>query len=93
MAENRIITGNTVIIEHLPGVYTLYYHLDSISTETDMIVKKGFEIGTVGVTGLVTGPHLHWELRVSTVAVDPLLFIDSHLIDKDEIMNIMKSIH
>jgi len=93
MVEERIITGNTVIIEHFPGVFTLYYHMDSLSTELGMVVKKGTEIGTVGATGLVTGAHLHWELRVAGIAVDPLLFIESPLIDKDEIMNIITSIH
>lgn len=93
MSENRIITGNTIIIEHLPGVYSLYYHLDSTNVETGMIVEKGIEIGKVGATGLVTGAHLHWELRVSKVAVDPLLYISNPLIDKDEIMDIIRSIH
>ena len=93
MVENRILTGNTVIIEHLPGVYTLYYHMDSIEIESGMIVKKGQEIGKVGATGLVTGAHLHWELRVSKIAVDPILYMKSPLIDKDEIMDIITSIH
>ncbi len=93
MAEERIVTGNTVILEHLPGVYTLYYHLDSIITELGMVVRKGTEIGKVGATGFVTGPHLHWELRVSTVPVDPLEYIDTFLIDKVKIMNIIESIH
>ena len=73
MVENRIITGNTVIIEHLPGVFTLYYHMDSILIESGMVVKKGKQIGPVGATGLVTGAHLHWELRVSQVPVDPFI--------------------
>lgn len=93
LVENRILTGNTVVIEHLPGVFTMYYHMDSLSAELGMVVKKGSEIGKVGATGLVTGAHLHWEMRVSGVAVDPLLFWDNPLIDKDEIMNIITSIH
>ena len=93
MVENRIITGNTIIIEHLPGVFTLYYHMDSVSIEPGMVVRKGMEIGTVGATGLVTGAHLHWELRVSQVPVDPLLYMRFPLIDKAEILNIISSIH
>ena len=93
MVEERIITGNTVVLEHLPGVFTLYYHMDSFSTELGMVIKKGAEIGKVGATGLVTGAHLHWELRVAGIAVDPLQYIDSPLIDKVEIMNIIRSIH
>ena len=93
LAEKRIITGNTVIIEHLPGVYTLYYHMDSVSIEPGMVIIKGTEIGKVGATGLVTGAHLHWELRVSKIPVDPLLYLEAPLIDKDKIMDIIKSIH
>ncbi|MBI9099972.1 MAG: M23 family metallopeptidase [Spirochaetaceae bacterium] len=93
LVENRIITGNTVIIEHLPGVYTLYYHMDSVSIEPGMVITKGTEIGKVGATGLVTGAHLHWELRVSKIPVDPLRYLEAPLIDKDIIMDIIKSIH
>lgn len=93
MVENRIITGNTVIIEHLPGVYTLYYHMDSVSIEPDMVIEKGRLIGSVGATGLVTGAHLHWELRVSGTPVDPLLYLKNPLIDKEKIMDIIRSIH
>ena len=70
-AWDRIVTGNTVVIEHLPGTYTIYMHLDSMAvTEGDM-VAAGTPIGTVGMTGLATGPHLHWEFRVMGVACDP----------------------
>lgn len=93
LAEFRILTGNTVVIEHLPGVYSLYYHMNSLSTEVGMVLSKGMEIGKVGRTGLVTGPHLHWELRVSGIPVDPLKYIDVPLIDKDQILNIISSIH
>ncbi len=71
MATNRIVTGGTVVIEHLPAVYSLYYHLDTVDVAVNDIVEQGERIGTVGSTGLSTGPHLHWELRVSGVAVDP----------------------
>jgi murein DD-endopeptidase MepM/ murein hydrolase activator NlpD len=93
MVENRILTGNTVVIEHLPGVFTLYYHMDTTSIQPGMVIDQGVAIGTVGATGLVTGAHLHWELRVSKIAVDPLLYIRNPLIDKSEIMDIIKSIH
>lgn len=93
LVENRIITGNTVVLEHLPGVFTLYYHMDSLSAQIGMIVKRGTEIGKVGATGLVTGAHLHWEMRIAGNAVDPLKFIESPLIDKDEIMNIIRFSH
>lgn len=93
MAQMRILTGNTVVIEHLPGVYTLYYHLDSMSVQIGQIVERGEELGVVGKTGLVTGAHLHWEVRVSGIAVDPIYYLEAPLIDKGKIMDIITSIH
>ena len=81
-AGTRIITGVSVIIEHLPGVYTLYYHLDTAGVGVGEIVEPGEAIGSVGSTGLVTGPHLHWELRVAGVAADPEYFIARPMLDK-----------
>lgn len=91
LAENRIVTGNTIVIEHLPGVQTIYYHMDSINVIKGDIVKKGTKIGEVGTTGFSTGPHLHWEVRFSTVPVDPKWFIEHPLIDKIFIMNMISS--
>lgn len=71
MAEARIVTGLTVIIEHLPAVFTIYMHLSEFRVEEGQMVRQGDEIGLIGATGLATGPHLHWELRVSGVACDP----------------------
>lgn len=79
MAEDRITTGKTVVLEHLPGVYSIYMHMDSFAVETGQILPRGWPIGTSGVTGLATGPHLHWELRINLVPVDPeaMLTIDN----------------
>ncbi len=71
LATNRLITGNTVVIEHLPGVYSLYYHLDEIRVDSGMVVAEGGIIGTLGASGLATGPHLHWEFRIGGVPIDP----------------------
>ncbi|MFP4375635.1 MAG: M23 family metallopeptidase [Spirochaetales bacterium] len=71
MATFRIITGGTVVIEHLPGIYSLYYHLHDISVAAGAVVEAGESIGTVGSTGLSTGAHLHWEVRVGGVPVSP----------------------
>jgi murein DD-endopeptidase MepM/ murein hydrolase activator NlpD len=87
LARARIITGNSVVIEHLPGVFTLYYHLDEIDVEEGQRLYGGQRIGTVGMTGLATGPHLHWELRVGGVAVDPDLFVELPMIDKTAFLN------
>ena len=87
---NRLITGNSIIIEHIPGFYSVYYHLDKIFAETDKIVEKGEKIGEVGSSGISTGNHLHWEVRNQGIAVDPEQFIDSPLIDKRRIISIIK---
>lgn len=75
MAEFRISTGWTVVIEHLPGLYSLYYHLKSLNVKTDDFVPQGKIIGKSGSTGLATGPHLHWEVRLNTCPVNPESFI------------------
>ncbi len=82
MARNRIITGKTVVIEHQSGLYSLYYHLHTLATLEGQILKRGQIIGTVGSTGLSTGPHLHWELRLNAEALDPEGLIDHPLLDK-----------
>jgi len=73
LAEDRIISGYSVVIEHMPGVYSIYFHLHSLEVKKGEMVEKGERIGTVGMTGLATGPHLHWEVRVNGVAVDPAM--------------------
>ena len=85
LARFRIVTGNSVIIEHLPGVYSLYYHLDAIDITEGAVVGAGARIGQSGATGLATGPHLHWEIRVSGENTDPDAFVSRPLLDKEAI--------
>ncbi|TVR02845.1 MAG: M23 family metallopeptidase [Spirochaetaceae bacterium] len=88
-AGERIITGNSVVIEHLPGMFGLYYHLDSIEVQVGQVVQRGDLIGTVGMTGLATGPHLHWEFRVGGTPVDPEPFVNAPVVDKEAIFRRM----
>ena len=76
MAENRISTGYSIVIEHLPGLYSLYYHLSELKVEEGQMVKQGELIGKSGATGLATGPHLHWEIRLNGSAVVPEFFLN-----------------
>jgi murein DD-endopeptidase MepM/ murein hydrolase activator NlpD len=85
LARPRIVTGNSVVIEHLPGVYSLYYHLDSIAVREDDLVMAGTVLGESGATGLATGPHLHWEIRIAGENADPDACIARPLLDKNEI--------
>ncbi len=91
MARERIMTGNTVIIEHLPGVYSLYYHMAGIVVGEGEMVESGDTIGTIGSTGFATGVHLHWEMRVGAVPVDPEPFLTLPLLDTSAIMSMMDS--
>ncbi|OQY39292.1 MAG: hypothetical protein B6229_04125 [Spirochaetaceae bacterium 4572_7] len=91
LAENRIVSGNTVIIEHLPGVISMYYHMDILNVNIGDIVTNKTKIGEIGTTGFSTGPHIHWEVRFSTIPVDPKLFISTPLIDKTLIIDMISS--
>jgi murein DD-endopeptidase MepM/ murein hydrolase activator NlpD len=85
-ARFRIVTGNSVILEHLPGVYSLYYHLSEITvTEGDM-AEAGTLLGLSGSTGLSTGPHLHWEIRAAGENADPDAFTTRPVLDKDALL-------
>ncbi|MFA6856431.1 MAG: M23 family metallopeptidase [Treponema sp.] len=85
MAENRISTGWSVVIEHAPGLYSLYYHLHSLSVKEGQSVKQGDKIGLSGSTGLATGPHLHWELRLNMCAVSPDFFMTDYAYTKQSV--------
>jgi murein DD-endopeptidase MepM/ murein hydrolase activator NlpD len=86
LARYRIVTGNSVILEHLPGVYSIYYHLDSIAVSEGTLAAAGTVLGSSGATGLATGPHLHWEIRVSGENADPDAFTARPLLDKNAIL-------
>ncbi|MDR1099844.1 MAG: M23 family metallopeptidase [Treponema sp.] len=86
LARHRIVTGNSIVLEHLPGVYSLYYHLDTIAAGEGDRVDAGTVLGRSGATGLATGPHLHWEIRVSGENTDPDAFIARPLLDKKTIL-------
>ncbi len=82
MATMRNSSGNSVVIEHLPGFYSLYYHLDSMSVEVGQMIKQGEQLGEAGKTGLATGPHLHWEIRIQSRPVDPAFFLTNALVSE-----------
>jgi murein DD-endopeptidase MepM/ murein hydrolase activator NlpD len=68
-------SGNAVIIDHGLDIFSLYLHLNNIAVTVGDQVKQGQVVGTVGSTGRVTGPHLHWGIKVNGIFVDPLEFI------------------
>jgi murein DD-endopeptidase MepM/ murein hydrolase activator NlpD len=85
-AGPRIVTGNTVIIEHMPGVYSLCYHLSKISLAEGQTVGTGDMLGEAGSTGFSTAAHLHWEVRVAGENTDPEAFLGRNILDKDAIV-------
>jgi murein DD-endopeptidase MepM/ murein hydrolase activator NlpD len=76
LAENLGIYGNSVIIDHGLGLFSLYGHLSSITTQEGQIVKKGETIGRTGDTGLAGGDHLHFSTMLYGVHVDPVEWWD-----------------
>jgi murein DD-endopeptidase MepM/ murein hydrolase activator NlpD len=80
LAEPLNVRGNAVILDHGGGVFSGYWHLSEIKVVPGQQVAQGDVIGISGNTGLSTGAHVHWELRIYGIAVDPLQFLDSPLI-------------
>ena len=89
-ADLRIVTGNTIVLEHLPGFFSIYMHLSGMRVAAGDRVAQDQEIGTVGSTGLSTGPHLHWELRIGNVPVNPHYWLERPVLDKDPVSGRIK---
>lgn len=69
-------SGNTVVIDHGCGILSLFFHLDSFANiKVGDKINKGNPIGTLGKTGHATGYHLHWEMRINNIAIDPMQWI------------------
>jgi murein DD-endopeptidase MepM/ murein hydrolase activator NlpD len=73
------VRGNTTIIDHGKGVYTGYYHQSKIEVTVGEQVKAGQEIGLIGATGRVTGPHLHLDVIVGDVQVNPVEWLNGSI--------------
>lgn len=71
--------GNYIIIKHNHGMYTRYAHLNSFRVKKGQIVDQGETIGTIGNTGISTGPHLHYEVHIGSDVVDPAKYININL--------------
>lgn len=74
-AKDFFFSGNCVFIDHGQGLTSFYAHMTEIEVVAGQAVKQGDLIGTVGDTGRVTGPHLHWSIGLNGTWVDPSLFL------------------
>lgn len=80
LSENLpLLRGNCIMIDHGSNVFSVYMHLSKRMVSEGDTVSKGQKIGEVGATGFVTGPHLHWEIRVGWEPVDPFRVVQSGL--------------
>lgn len=68
-------SGNTVLVDHGLGVFSLFAHLSQTLVAEGDLVERGREVGRVGATGRVTAPHLHWTVKVGEVNVDPMSLV------------------
>lgn len=80
LSEYLILTGNTIIIDHGMGLFTSYYHLDTLSSQEGEFVNKGAFVGTMGFTGFSTGPHLHWSISIYNTYVNTWQVLDYDLL-------------
>ena len=71
LAEDLFLTGNTVVVDHGLGLYSLFAHLSQMDVHVGDELSTGSPVGLVGKTGRVTGPHLHWSVRLGAARVDP----------------------
>ena len=72
LAEDLYFTGQTVVLDHGQGLYSILAHLSEIAVKAGAQVEGGQRVGSLGATGRVTGPHLHWGVRLRGARVDPL---------------------
>jgi len=76
LVDNFFLAGNVVYIDHGDGVVTGYFHLTQATVAVGDTVERGQQIGIVGATGRVTGPHLHWSARYGEHTFDPMGLIE-----------------
>ncbi len=74
--KSDVMFGNYIIVQHLGGYSTRYAHLATILVKEGDIVAQGQRIGTLGNTGLSTGPHLHFEVRLGSAVLDPEAYLE-----------------
>jgi murein DD-endopeptidase MepM/ murein hydrolase activator NlpD len=75
LAASLYYSGKTIIIDHGMGLYSYFGHMSAFSVKNGEMVRINQVIGKIGATGLVTGPHLHWTVRLAGTRIDPLSLV------------------
>ncbi len=81
LVDDLYFTGNTVVLDHGGGLLSLFAHLSRVDVRQGETVARGAVLGAVGATGRVTGPHLHWTVRLHGTHVDPMSLVFASTID------------
>jgi murein DD-endopeptidase MepM/ murein hydrolase activator NlpD len=76
-AEELILSGNTVILDHGAGMCSSYCHLNEFTCAVGDLAEQGDTVGLVGSTGFVTGPHLHWSVSLHGTNINPLALVEN----------------
>ena len=79
IAENLFYSGNVVIIDHGNLIFSIYAHLSKVKVKAGQQIETGQLLGLTGATGRVSGPHLHWGIKVNGTSVNPIEFV--HVMD------------
>jgi murein DD-endopeptidase MepM/ murein hydrolase activator NlpD len=79
LIDDQFYSGNSIVLDHGQGIYTMFFHLSKILVTSGQYVNKGDVIGLVGSTGRSTGAHLHWGVRIQGARVDPKELINLKL--------------
>jgi murein DD-endopeptidase MepM/ murein hydrolase activator NlpD len=75
VSASMYFTGNTIVVDYGDRLFSIFAHLSEMHAKPGDIVQPSTIVGLVGATGRVTGPHLHWSVRVNGARVDPLSLI------------------
>ena len=75
LTDNLFFSGNSLVLDHGGGLYTMYFHLSEFRAAVGDAVHKGDILGLAGMTGRVTGPHLHWGARLNGARIDPMALL------------------
>lgn len=77
LREEFFFSGKSIVLDHGGGLFTMYFHLSDFAVEQEGLVRQGDVIGWAGMSGRVTGPHLHWGARLNGARVDPFELLNA----------------